>query len=495
MEHRLLLVEDDSFLAKAARLVLSESGFKVAVASTLAEAKSALDTFKPDIVVLDLILPDGIGSNLVSRMRKRGDFTPVIAISGQATEDVAVASLEDHGASLYLQKPFGSDLLIAQARALLRERQAWATQVTHRDGTAPQVLPDSQPDSIQEADFASDNPSVEPEREIPAELQFAQKHGIVSLSPKIARAITLARAAATESITVLLQGETGVGKELFARLIHAESKRNGHLVPVNCAALSDGLLESELFGHEKGAFTGADYRRLGLVGSAAGGTLFLDEIGDLNHALQAKMLRLLENKEVRPLGSDHAYETDTRFVAATNKDLALEVEAGRFRRDLFARLEQYVIPIVPLRERREDIPIITQHILKERSISVQALRLLMRYDWPGNVRELKGALQFAVTVSKTGMIQPADLPESITKATERRMSVPKEPGVSVPQVPLAVVEREHITAVVEQSPNLVTAADILGIDRATLYRKLKTFGHDWRKKLRDTENLEEHDSS
>jgi transcriptional regulator with PAS, ATPase and Fis domain len=286
------------------------------------------------------------------------------------------------------------------------------------------------------------------------------------------RALDLARSAAHTSSTILVLGESGTGKEVLARAIHAESeRRSGPFVAVSCAALTDSLLESELFGHEKGAFTGAVARRKGNFETASGGTLFLDEIGDISPKLQLDLLRVLEDRRFCRVGGNEPVTVDVRIVAATNRDLRKAVDNGQFREDLFYRLNVIPITLPPLRERREDIPLLVEDLLERLSIELKrpidglsrdAMAVLMTYSFPGNIRELRNILERAIVVAQGPTIRPADLNLQVS---------PEVPGGS-----LESVERQHIARILEQSGgNVSQAARILDIDRVTLYNKIKKY--------------------
>jgi two-component system response regulator AtoC len=287
---------------------------------------------------------------------------------------------------------------------------------------------------------------------------------------------------ASTTATVLVVGESGTGKELVARAIHSHSPRAAAaFVPVNCTALSESLLESELFGHARGAFTGAIAAKRGLFEMADGGTLFLDEIGDMGPKMQAQLLRTLQDGEVRPVGSSESIQVDVRLVCATNRDLEAEVKAGRFREDLYFRINVVTVKLPPLRDRAGDIPILVAHFLAkvarregraEASISREALDLLCRYPWPGNVRELENAIERAVAVAKGNVVLPSDLPADVSGGAP-----PPPAGIIDDRPTLAELERRYIALVLaECSGNKKKAAERLGIDRRTLYRALERSG-------------------
>ena len=304
--------------------------------------------------------------------------------------------------------------------------------------------------------------------------------GIVGKSPVMQSVFTLIQRAAESDITVLIQGESGTGKELVSRMIHGNSARKkSPLVAINCAAIPETLIESELFGHERGAYTGAAGRRAGQFEAAHGGTVLLDEIGDMPLALQAKLLRFLEERELRRVGGTETIPIDVRVIAATNRDLEGAVKAGEFRADLFFRLAVFPLVLPPLREHREDIPLLAAHFIEEcdegpgatvNGISPAALQRLLAYDWPGNVRELRNAIERALLLETTDRLQVDSLPPEVAATATSRWGAPDSTGV----VPLAQIERRAIRHALEASNhNVADAARALGINRATLYRKLK----------------------
>jgi two-component system response regulator HydG len=310
---------------------------------------------------------------------------------------------------------------------------------------------------------------------------------IIGTSEPMRRVFEAIALVAPTEATVLILGESGTGKELVAQATHANSpRRAGPLITVNCAALPETLLESELFGHERGAFTGATERRVGRFELAHGGTVFLDEIGDLTPASQTKLLRVLQSQEFERVGGSKTLKVDVRVVAATNKDLEAEVQRGRFREDLLYRLRVFPLTIPPLREHRDDIPLLAEHFLRVyaerhrrrlRGLTPRALDLLMRYEWPGNVRELEHAIERAVILARGEHITPEELPPNIrTAGVDAEGTVPQEPPVPV-GLTLKEVERELIRKTLEYTGgNRTKAAEVLGISRATLHNKLREYG-------------------
>ena len=314
-------------------------------------------------------------------------------------------------------------------------------------------------------------------------LEMAQSfHGIVGDSPKMREVYTLMERAVDSDVTVLIRGESGTGKEMVAKSFHFNGPRkDGPFVAINCAAIPEALIESELFGHEQGAFTGATRRRLGAFEQAKGGTIFLDEIGDMPLTLQSKLLRVLQEREIQRVGGTASINIDIRLIAATNRDLEVAVKAGNLRSDLFYRLAVFPIVLPALRERREDIPLLANHFLKKHgerlgksigSISTAALGVLLQYDWPGNVRELENTMERAVLLETTQVLQAGNLPPELSPLTASRPDAPAPTAI----LPLWEVERQAIMHALDLSArNVADAAQALGVNRATLYRKLKKY--------------------
>jgi DNA-binding NtrC family response regulator len=384
MNPRILVIDDEPRMAEIVGMVLRRDGFEVEThtSSTLALTRHGEDPF--DLVLTDLRMPTPDGLEVLRRVRSASSETPVILFTAHATVANAIEALRD-GAFDYVQKPFDNDALRACVlRALERNR------------------------------LTREN------RYLRAELR--QRHTlneIVATSEPMTAVLDLVRRAARSPATVLVTGESGTGKELIARAVHFHSERvSGPFVAVNCKAFAEGLLESELFGHERGAFTGADRTRQGLFEEAAGGTLFLDEIGEISESFQAKLLRVLQEREIRRLGDGRVRPIDVRVVVATNRDLQRDVAEGRFREDLFFRLAVIPIRIPPLRERPEDILPLAHHFLVEHQrasgrtfapLSTEVESVLSHHPWPGNVRELENAIERAVVLSDGETLSPSDL--------------------------------------------------------------------------------------
>jgi DNA-binding NtrC family response regulator len=437
MPERVILVEDDAGLREFLREVVEDAGYDVGDFPT-ADAAFAYLTGggAADIVVTDLIMPGMRGHELLAEIRRSRPELSVIIITAFGAIDSAIA-LVKAGAYDYLTKPFGTDeLLLTLERAL--EESRLRREVARLSSAPAGSLP-----------------------------------GFVGASRAVQDLAALVHRAAASASPVLITGESGTGKELVARAVHALSGRVGRFVAVNCAALPENLLESELFGHERGAFTGADRDKPGLLEAADRGTLLLDEVTELPASLQPKLLRALEEGEVRRLGATHARAFDVRFVAATNRDIERDVREGRFRQDLFWRLHVLHAHIAPLRERTADIPLLAEHFLAGRPIGQDAMAVLTAYAWPGNARELRNALERASTLAPGREIRPEDLPPRIRDAGAAAVRIA---DASRRSLPLRELERAYILEVLRQTGgNKSRAADILGLDRRTLYRKLDEY--------------------
>ncbi len=436
---KILIVDDERAQREALGGFLKKKGFETLKAGSGEEALKQLEESGVNLLLVDLKLPEMSGLDLLSEVKKRYPNIEVIVITAFGSIETAVRAMK-LGAFHYLTKPIDlEELLILINRAL--EKQEMELEI--------QAL-----------------------REELRDLKKSQE--IIAESPKMKEVLSLIYRVALTPATVLLIGESGTGKELLARAIHEASTRRGRFVAVSCAAIPENLLESELFGYEKGAFTGADRPKPGKFELADGGTLFLDEIGDLPQVLQPKLLRAIQEKEVERLGGTRPIKVDVRIISATNQDLEKKVREGKFREDLFYRLNVVRIDIPPLRERPEDIIPLANHFLKKyreelkkpvEGFTEKAERLLLSYKWPGNVRELENAVERAVVLTRKNYIEPEDLPIG------HREEFLKEP------MRLDEVEANHIRKVIGLTKgNLGEAARILGIHRNTLREKLKKYG-------------------
>ncbi|MHC4957239.1 MAG: sigma-54-dependent transcriptional regulator [Planctomycetota bacterium] len=439
MSRRVLVVEDDAVARRLLVEVLENAGCEVRAAASAEEAL-AVEPGAP-VVVTDVRLARMSGLALLRELRARDPDVQVIVMTAFGSLQTAVDAIRD-GAFDYMSKPFRVEEMANTVGRAFETYEAATAEPDEDDGEDSVIIGRSQ--------------------------------AMTGVFKAIARVSPL-------KTSVLLQGDTGTGKELIARAIHEASRRAaGPYVTVNCASLPEGLLESELFGHTRGAFTGAATDRKGLFAAADGGTILLDEIGDMPLAVQAKLLRVLESGEVRPVGSTSLRTVDVRVVAATHRDLEGAVDEGAFRRDLYYRLNAVTIRVPPLREREGDLPLLAAHFLRRhvlgtgrsvRGLTEAARRVLESYSWPGNVRELSHVLERAVALSRGPTIDAEDLPDHLREASARTAP----PG----QQTLDEVEKAHILAVVQSvEGNRGRASEILGIDRKTLYRKLLRYGID-----------------
>ena len=437
---RVLVIDDERNIRATLRLCLEGMGLRVLEAATAEAALDAVIREPVDLAFLDLRLAQASGLDLLPRLLAERPGLEVVVITAYATFETAVEAIK-RGARDYLPKPFTP----AQIRHLverLQERQSIERRVIDLEAQVAQAVP--------EADLATS-------------------------SPKMMAVLDVLRQAAGHDVPVLLRGENGTGKGVLARVLHSWSPRAAApFVTVNCPTLTDELLASELFGHARGAFTGAVRDQPGKVEAAEHGTVFLDEIGEMSPALQSKLLRFVQEKQFERVGETRTRTADVRVVAATNRDLDAEVKAGRFREDLLYRLNVMEVTVPPLRERAEDVETLAGRFLTffsrgaRRELSPEALQALRAYPWPGNVRELRNAIERAVILSPAQVLGPQALPERIAAH-----------GSALPQVggdfSVEEVEREHILRVLSRTATLEDAARILGIDASTLYRKRKKY--------------------
>jgi DNA-binding NtrC family response regulator len=441
-----LLVDDEPLLLRALQRILRGDGHRIALAESAEQAEESLADPDLDVVVLDLLLGRQSGLDFLERVKRERPELEVIVITGHASIESAVGCIRS-GAFDYLQKPFDD---VHRVRSTVRQ-------------------------AIERRRLVARN------RELEAELrERAAPASLIGASPGMRRLARTIHGLRHNESHVLLRGESGTGKELVARAIHAASPRaHGPFAPVDCGALPESIIESELFGHEKGAFTGAT-GATGLFRMAHGGTLFLDEIGEIPPNVQAKLLRALQEKEVRPVGGSSAVPVDIRVICATHRDLERMVAEGRFRQDLFYRLDVVRIEIPPLRERRDDIPLLVHHFLRKyrgahspvEGIEDEALQALVEADWPGNVRELENAIESAMALASGPRIRLADLPGARRVAPRSAAQVPRD-------VPLMLASYERLAlerALAETGGDAPEAARRLGLGRSTLYRKLAKHG-------------------
>ena len=443
---KLLVVDDELIVRDSLDKWFREEGYDVTTADSAQEALTKMGEGRYDLALVDIKMPGVDGVELQKRMHDIDPEMLVIIMTGYASVETAVAALKN-GAYDYVSKPFDPDDMAHTVHNALAHKRAEKENERLRETVASVVQPKE----------------------------------MVGQSPAMARVFEAISTVGPTDATVLITGESGTGKELCARAIHAASPRHYNpLVVIHCGALAETLLESELFGHEKGAFTGAQYRKKGSFEVADGGTVFLDEIGDISLKTQSDLLRVLQEHEITRVGSSHPIKVDFRCIAATNKDLHLLVEEGRFRPDLFYRLNVFPIHLPPLRERKGEIPILVDHFVKKFAVSMNkkitrvspaAINVLERYQWPGNIRELENAIERAMVVAQEPELREQDF--------ALRMPVAEQAGRT-----LEDVEKAHILEVLEECKgNQTLAAEVLDIDRVTLHNKLKKYG--WKRVTAD----------
>jgi len=435
----LLVVDDELIVRDSLDKWFREEGYGVTVAESAQEALARMAAKRFDLALVDIKMPGTDGVELQRRMHEIDSDMLVIMMTGYASVETAVAALKN-GAYDYVSKPFDPDDISHTVHNALAHKQAQQENARLRETVASVVRPQE----------------------------------IVGQSPSMVRVFEAIQTVGPTDATVLISGESGTGKELCARAIHAASSRHYNpLVVLHCGALAETLLESELFGHEKGAFTGAQYRKKGSFEVADCGTVFLDEVGDITLKTQTDLLRVLQEREITRVGSTHPIHVDFRCIAATNKNLERLVEAGRFRPDLYYRLNVFQIQLPPLRERRGDISALVEHFIRKFSASMNkriirvspgAMALLDRYQWPGNIRELENAIERAMVVAQEPEIREEDFALRLPVAEHSPRT-------------LEEIERAHILAVLEDCKgNQTLASEVLDIDRVTLHNKLKKYG-------------------
>jgi DNA-binding NtrC family response regulator len=446
---RVLVVDDEPMVTDWLKMVIEQGatapGYEVRAAAVGSRALDIFRSWRPDVVLIDLVLPDIDGIELLRQMKAIDESPEMIVISGVGTITRALEAGQA-GAFYFVEKsnldPAGIVSILDRATDLLVER--------------------AQHERLKEK----------------VRDQYAFSN-IIGKSKKMRELFELIEAVAESDANILIKGENGVGKELIANAIHVRSGRSkGPFIKINCAALPKELIESELFGYKKGAFTGATGDKVGLLELAAGGSLLLDEIGEMPLLLQTKLLRVLQEREYRPIGSDRLVKVDFRLICATNVDPDAAIKDGRLREDLYFRINTVTLSVAPLRERSEDLPLLCAHFLEKfngryqksvKGISPAAYHLLIRFRWPGNVRELENAIERAVLVAKSAEVQPQDLPDSI-----RGDAVAEDAFTVPPHHTLAEIERMAVVQTLQRTNwNKQEAAQILGLYRPTLYSKIK----------------------
>jgi DNA-binding NtrC family response regulator len=444
-DYKVLVVDDDLEMCGLISDVLKGEGFSATSIGDSLEASKILKREEFDVIVTDLKMKGLKGLDLLEEAKKVAPRTPVIIITAFGTVESAIKAMK-MGAYDYITKPFQVDEFVLTVKKALENRLLKSEVVRLK-------------------------------KEVESRYRF---HNLIGKSPPMQKIYGLIERISDTSSNVLITGESGTGKELVAKAIHYNGiRKEGPFIAVNCAAIPETLLESELFGYKKGAFTDAKKDKKGLIFEANEGTLFLDEITEMASTLQAKLLRVIEEKEVRPLGDTNSYPIDVRVISTSNRDIKSSIEQSHFREDLYYRLKVIDIELPPLRERREDIPILVQHFINKfnqelkksiSGISEDGLRYLLNYPWPGNIRELENVIQRAITLSQHEVIHPEDLPASIIQKTDEKLF---EKAMSE-NFTLDQLEKEYIKRVlIETGGNKSKAAEILGLDRKTLYRRLQ----------------------
>jgi len=446
---RVLLIDDEQSMIETLSILLKKEGFDVLSALSGSEGLARFGETRPDLVLTDVRMPKVSGVDVLEAIRERDPTTPVVLMTAQASLQSAIQAV-NLGATHYVQKPFSNDELVAILRRSL------------------------------------DIGRVERENvRLKKEIRKTRSRDLVQpigASAEFRKALDLAESVATSDSTILVRGESGSGKEVFARYIHELSERSDqHFLSLNCAALPEGLLESELFGHVRGSFTGAVKDKEGLFVAASGGTFFLDEIGEMAPSTQVKLLRVLQEREVIPVGATKPIQTNVRLIAATNRNLERDIEQGRFRSDLYYRLNVISVELPPLRSRVDDIPLLAEHFLqreaertgeKPRKLGEEVVRVLQEYQWPGNVRELENVIERALVLSNGGTLREEALPPRLREKPAQPLIQETPPANPT----LEVIERAYIEHVLRaENGNKSRAAEVLGIDPSTLYRKIKRY--------------------
>ena len=443
-----LVIDDEPAILETIRILLKSEGFAPHTAQDGSEGISRMTSLRPDIVISDVRMPTMSGLDVLAAARSLDAETPVILMTAQASVPAAIQAVND-GAFYFLEKPFPNEQLLAIVRRAAEHRRLRVEN-----------------------------------KQLKAEIRRHEYPGRpAGTSPAWLAVLKVVDTVAPTESTVLLQGESGTGKEVIARYVHEMSSRSqGPFLSINCGALPESLLESELFGHVRGSFTGAVRDKQGLFSAATDGTFFLDEIGETTPATQVKLLRVLQHREVIPVGATEAIPVNARVIAATNRDLEQEIRRGAFRSDLFYRLNVIAVHLPPLRQRGDDIPLLADLFLKRiaeakgerpKTLDPESLEVLKAYAWPGNVRELENALERAALLTSGPVIGIKALPERIVERQGESLVAERVPGNPT----LESIERAYITWVLQQEGgNKTRAADILGIDPSTLYRKLTRYG-------------------
>ena len=444
---RILVVDDERSVTNALQLILTDLGHRVDSAKSVGEATVLLKGSPYDLVFTDLRLPDATGIDLLNRIKKDTPDTQVIVMTAHGSIEITIEAIK-RGAFYYIEKPFTPDQV-----TMLVERALQFEAITRENRNLKSAL-----------------------------LGDGDDFGIIGRHAKMRQIHSIIRTAAPSDASVLIEGESGTGKELIAAAFHFQSTRAEFpLTRINCAAIPQDLIESELFGYRKGAFTGADRDKRGLIEATDGGTLLLDEIAEMPMHLQTKLLRVLQERKLRRIGDEAEVDVDFRLVSSTNRDTAQMIKEGTFRKDLYFRISTIKVTAPPLRERFDDVPLLAERFLQQysekykkriREISTPAFALLMRYDWPGNVRELESVIEHAVLFATEDKLTPESFPAQLhaPPSGQFRCIIP-------PYMSMEEIEREAIAQTLERTAgNVKRTAEILNYHRPRLYRKMKSFG-------------------
>ncbi|HEY0083081.1 MAG TPA: sigma-54 dependent transcriptional regulator [Pyrinomonadaceae bacterium] len=443
---RILVIDDESSITGALQVILEEQGYEVQTAASMLEASRLLGGRPFDLVFTDLRLPDTNGMEVLERIKTENPDTEVILMTAHGSLEIAISAIKQ-GAYYYVEKPFTPEEIV-----MLTERALHYAGIKQENRVLKSTLGGEK-----------------------------EAYGMIGRSPQMRRIYDTIRATAPSEASILIEGESGTGKELIGTAIHLQSKRASRpFIRINCAAFPADLIESELFGYKKGAFTGADRDKRGLIEAAATGTLLLDEIAEMPIHLQAKLLRVLQERKLRRLGDEQEIEVDFRLVSSTNRNTIQATREGLLREDLYFRISTVKITVPPLRERPDDLVPLADHFLQRyagqyqkpiRAISQPALSLLTRYDWPGNIRELESVIEHAVLFCQEEQLTLESLPEHLRPAGTNQVAC-----LIPPHLTLEEIEREAIAQTLERTGgNVKKTAQILDVHRPTLYRKLKRF--------------------
>ena len=444
MPASILVVDDESTVTDGLQLLLSDHGYNVIVASTAAEAETFLARRWFDLIFLDLRLPDADGIELLENIKHTAPEVEVVLMTAHGSLEITIEAIK-RGAFYYIEKPFAFEQMLLLAERALQFK------------------------------------TIKAESRLQKSTRVHDDFGIIGNDVKLRQVRTIIRTAAPSDASVLIEGESGTGKEMIATALHLQSERSGRpFMRINCAAIPSTLIESELFGYRKGAFTGAHNDRRGLIEATAGGTLLLDEIAEMPVYLQTKLLRVLQERTVRRLGDEREVPVNFRLIASTNRDASQMIRDGTLRQDLYFRMSTVKIKVPPLRERLDDIVVLSETFLLRlarkykkvlRGISQSSFAILMRYDWPGNVRELESVIEHAVLFAQRDYLMPEDLPDHLhSSQTNFRCVIP-------PYLTKDDIEREAIAQTLERTGgNIKKTAQILNYHRPTLYRKIRRFG-------------------